>query len=130
MGIRVVWDNSEQTIVRFDFEAKWNFLDFDYVIHECISMMRKVSHRVDVLINIGESGPLAVGAVLETRDLRETLPSNFGVMVFAGNPVYGSAIASVLTRVYPALSDEFVFADDLAQARAAVARAAEGLGAP
>lgn len=117
MAIKVSWDSADQTVVRFDFEGKWNFLDFDYAVNESISLMKKVQHRVDWLMNLDAGGPLAAGAVLEARELREPLPEHHGAIIFAGNAMFARGIATILSRVYPALGEGFLFETALTTAR-------------
>jgi hypothetical protein len=125
MAIKVSWDSADQTIVRFDFEGKWNFLDFDYAVNESISLMKKVQHRVDWLMNLDAGGPLAAGAVLEARELREPLPEHHGKIIFAGNEMFARGIATILNRVYPALGEAFLFETTLTTARIKLARLLE-----
>jgi hypothetical protein len=125
MAIKVTWDSADQTIVRFDFEGKWNFLDFDYAVNESISLMKKVSHRVNWLMNLDAGGPLAAGAVLESRELREPLPEHHGAIVFVGNPMFAHGIATILSRVYPVLGEGFHFEENLTDARLTLAHLLE-----
>ncbi|MFN8371484.1 MAG: hypothetical protein U0694_01205 [Anaerolineae bacterium] len=123
MGIKIAWDNQDQTTIRFDFDGKWNFLDVDYAVNESINLMKRVSHQVDWLINLENSGPLAAGAVLESRELREPIPANHGWVGFAGDEMFARGIAGILSRVYPILGEEFLFGRDLGYARAAIGMA-------
>ena len=125
MAIKVAWDSQEQIVVRFDFEGKWNFLDFDYAVNESITLMKRVSNQVDWLMNLEGGGPLAAGAVLDPRELREPLPDNHGWICFAGNEMFARGIASILTRVYPVLGEQFIYAEDVPHARAALGTAPE-----
>ncbi len=121
MAIKVAWDTADEKTVRFDFEGKWNFLDFDYAVNEAIVLMKRVSHPVHWLINLEAGGPLATGAVLDPRELREPLPEHHGWISFAGNDTFARGIASILSRVYPVLGEEFIFAGDVPHARAELA---------
>jgi hypothetical protein len=119
MGIKVAWDSHDQTTIRFDFDGKWNFLDFDYAVHESIAMMKASERRVNWVLNLEASGPLAAGAVLEARELREPIPDHHGWIAFAGEETFAHGVASILSRIYPVLGEDFLFAPDLEHARAA-----------
>lgn len=125
MGIRVVWDSKDQKTIRLDFEGKWNFLDFDYAMNECNGMVKKVEHPVDLIYNLAASGPLAAGAVLDLRALREPLPENHGVIAVSGDKIFARAVVSILSRIYPELGEAFVMADSVNDARILLAQAAQ-----
>jgi hypothetical protein len=123
MSIKVAWESGDQPLVQFNFDGKWNFLDFDYAVSEAITLMNRVEHHVNWLLNLEASGPLAAGAVLEARELREPLPANFGWVGLVGEETFAQGVASILSRVYPVLGDEFLFAHDVEQAHITLAKA-------
>jgi hypothetical protein len=124
MGIYIAWDTPAQTAVRLDFEGKWTWLDFDYVMNQSADLIKQVSHPVDIILNIQNSGPLAAGAVMELRDLRQPMPQNRGALIAVGEDHFARAIMEILTRVYGELGEEYYVASSLDAARASLKKTA------
>jgi hypothetical protein len=122
MSIKVAWDNTEQTAIRFDFEGKWNFLDFDFAVNECVTLLNEIEHNAALIFNVERSGLLAAGAVLESRSLRQPLPANHGTIIIAGQEAFAMATASIISRIYEELGEDFSIVESMTKARALVSR--------
>jgi hypothetical protein len=58
MGISVLWDNRNRTIVRWGFDPDWVWEDIQEAWFETESLMEQVAHGVDVIVDMTETPKL------------------------------------------------------------------------
>jgi len=99
MGIKVNWDNKEQTIIRYDFEGNWNWHDFDQAVERSFTMTESVSHLVHVIMNFQKSKSTPDGAILYLKRKLAALPSNRGQIAIVGNCKTLETSLNMLARI-------------------------------
>ncbi|MEL7236056.1 MAG: hypothetical protein AAGK74_16240, partial [Chloroflexota bacterium] len=64
MGIRVVWDDDEKTVVRHIYEGTWTWRDFREAVHKAWAMMHTVDHTVDAILDLRNGDVIPKGSAL------------------------------------------------------------------
>ena len=84
MGIHVVWDDAEQSIIRWDFEPEWNWNEFWEAFAESIRMGEGYTRRVDVIPNVTNTKRLPIGALGAFKSADARMPDFTKLVVIAG----------------------------------------------
>lgn len=85
MGIQVVWDDAEQTIIRWDFDAEWDWNDFWDAFAKSIRLGEGYTKRVDVMPNVTQTKRLPIGALGAFKSADAKLPDFVKLVVVAGS---------------------------------------------
>jgi len=85
MGIQVVWDDVEQTIIRWDFGTEWDWNDFWDAFAESIRIGEDYTKRVDVMPNVTQTKRLPIGALGAFKSADAKLPDFVKLVVVAGS---------------------------------------------
>jgi hypothetical protein len=98
MPITVEWENEEKTIVHVRYKGRWTWAEFmEHAGREAAEMMKTVPHRVDVLADYFESGPLPLGgAMTQARGAIKQWPENWGILVVVSD----NSIINSLVNVF------------------------------
>jgi hypothetical protein len=121
VGLEVVWDNNEQTVVRFIFEGNWTWEDFHTAIKIGTVMMDTVSHSVISIIDLRASKFLPANPMRHLRQMVSDCRkhNNASMIVFIGADDFVQAICYATRRIYLDVRafSEFHFVDTLDEAR-------------
>jgi len=120
MGITVLWDNDEQTIIRYDFEGRWVWSEFYTATENAFALTRSVTHTVDSISNFKPGAALPSDALFQFRRAMATAPKNRGVTVIVGGSTLIKTMVIVFGKVNRQLSERLFLADTLEQARALI----------
>lgn len=122
VGVAAVWDNPEQTVIRYDVHKSWSVGDLKEALHAGTLLAETVQHPVDVLVNIVKpSLPRLEGFSFE--DLRpEGQSAQSGIVVIAANNGFVKNTLTLFLKMNTKLSQIVFVADTLAEARALLAR--------
>jgi hypothetical protein len=120
MGIRVEWDDTEQTIIRWGFEPDWDWNDFNEAFKCSLEMGRKVGYRVDVIPNATRARQLPLGALGQFKRISENVSDNTRLIVITGANSITNAIINTFSKVYKI--DSWITVTSLEQARAVIAQ--------
>jgi hypothetical protein len=83
MGVKVVWDNDEQTILRVEFAGLWTWDDFCVVANHGLDLIQQADHRIG-LIACYHQGDTMLPTGLFRRDCRgRCLKKNLDVLLQA-----------------------------------------------
>lgn len=121
MGIDVLWDDSERTILRYDFEPEWTWVEFWEAIDESNAMMLSVPYTVDFIGNFSNGKLPSIGSFRILKRSREVSPDNLGLIVLVGMNDFIRVLLEVFTKIYPALGARMVAVHTLEEARALLA---------
>ena len=84
MAIHVLWDDAEQSIIRWDFDSEWDWNDFWNAFAESIRMGEGYTRRVDVIPNVTNTKRLPIGALGAFKSVDSKLPDFTKLVVIAG----------------------------------------------
>ena len=119
MGIQVVWDDSEQTIIRWDFDSDWDWSDFWNAFSESIRIGEGYTKRVDVIPNVTHTKRLPIGALGAFKSVDTRLPDFVKLVVVAGS----DSMTRMMIKTFAQINriDSWRTATTLEEARAIIA---------
>ena len=119
--VSVVWDNAEQTAIRFDLKPECDWVEFWEAVHAAYRMMESVAWQVDLIINPEPGAMPPVRALANFKNAEENSPPNRGRLLIVGAGTYAQLLFNTFTRIYKNLSAKMAFTTSLEAARAEVA---------
>lgn len=119
MGIKVIWDNDEKTIIRYCYDSQWTLSDFNEAYTESRALLNTVDHKVHFIIDIRDSHILPNGALSRGRTITNSPHPNEGRTAIVGANAVIRAVMNLFRRIYGAKFEEskFIFVDSLENAR-------------
>lgn len=125
MGIRVIWDNEEKTILRYVYEGRWDQTDFNKAYAEAKTMLDGVNHKVGIIIDVQDSHLIPNGIISRSRPVVTNPSLNEGLIVIVGANAFIRSLADTFGRIWrrgPLESRKMVFASSLEEARKILSR--------
>ncbi len=122
MGITVVWDNPEQTVLRYIYSGQWNLDNFYQALQESREMMDKVHCRVGVIIDVQNSKLVPNGVLSHGKNVSVRKHPNQGKSIIVGASGLVRTLFDVYKKVYRTSFDDsaYAFAATLEEARKAL----------
>ena len=120
MPIRVYWEDTDQTIVRYDFEGKWMWDELYTAYYEAIAMETSVSYRVDIILDMRNSGAIPTNALLHMKNFSEKQPPNVGLSIFVTSNAFVTALYNTAIKFYAKIAFYFRLVKTLDQAHAMI----------
>ena len=116
--IQVNWDEKDKSIIRLEISGEWTWEEYHDGTHKIAELMNTVDYRVDVIMEMGDAGPLPMSAAsLHLHSGLERTPENHGVTVIVEADKLTRMVIESLDRVLPAARDHFFFAGSVSAAR-------------
>jgi hypothetical protein len=84
-------------------------------------MMESVTHRVDILFDVQQSGGVPLGSITQVASYTRRAAPNWGVGVFVGGGALMQALVNAYVKVFPAQRAKFTHAEDIPAALALIA---------
>lgn len=100
MPIQVYWEDTEKTIVRYDFQGAWNWDDLYEVYYQAIDMETSVPYRVDIVLDMRASHRIPGNALLHIKNISEKQPPNVGLSVFVTTNAFITSMYNMAIKVY------------------------------
>jgi hypothetical protein len=116
MSIQVAWDNENKTVIRFDFDGKWNWYGYEMAVGESFGLFESVTHPVDFIFNMQRSATLPDGATFYLKRTLELAPGQ-PKLVIAHADHWAKANVSLFCKIYKKLSGRLLTAHTLGDAR-------------
>jgi hypothetical protein len=116
MPINIFWDNSEQSIVRQEFNGRWTSDEYVKSVFTMYEMMRTVPHKVHIIVDMTRTEGFTSRMLAAAPRFNENLPENRGLTVGINIPNYLISIVRVATRIYPQLGRYLHFANTVDEA--------------
>jgi len=130
MGIRVDWDNEEQTVIRFQASGKWTWDDLFTGLDRVEVMSADVPHTVHAIIDLREADAIPSGMFFsfngkkQAEKLASKADQSRGRIVIAGANGMIRSIFDTFRKFNRSMSEGVHFTDTLRQARAYLAQEA------
>lgn len=99
MPINIVWDNTEKTTMRYDFEGGWTWEEFYPAMQQGVEMRQEVTHTVNIIVNLEKSLRIPNNVLTHLKRLATNDRGNRGMIVLAG----GGGFVIALVRIYTSL---------------------------
>ena len=114
MPIQVRWTHTTQTCLRLDFEAAWDWIDYQFAISISAREVKAQDHPVDILVVPTADAHLPPGAFVQFRHSLEHLPSNLGkIWVVAQHDTIFRLVMIAFSKICPDLSQNLILVDSL-----------------
>lgn len=125
MNIDVIWDNPEQTILRYVFKPRWNWNDLHTAMKEATLLMDEIDHRVDIIMDVSSASLIPSGAIAQAQKAFATPKhANAGITVVVSTSSFAQALVAVGRKLSgrAAQNWEMDFVTTLEQAREHIRR--------
>ena len=99
MGIHAVWDDAEQSIIRWDFDPEWDWNDFWAAFAESVRLGEGSPHRVDVIPNVTNTKQLPIGALGAFKSVDSRMPEFTKLVVVAGPNTITSLMIKTFAQI-------------------------------
>lgn len=101
MTITVQWDDESQTIVRWVFEGKWTWDEYNQAMTESNQRVRGVEHAVDAIMDLTHSNMLPANVLSNTHAARDEIqPKNIRWIYIVSHQALLKALINIFTRLY------------------------------
>ncbi len=119
MGIHVVWDDAEQSIIRWDFDPEWDWNEFWSAFNTSIQMAEGYTRRVDVIPNVTNTKRLPIGALGAFKTVDTKMPDFTKLVVVAGS----DSVTRLMIKTFAQINriDSWRTATTVEEARAIIA---------
>lgn len=121
MGICVRHDAQDSSVVWLVVQGKWTWRDYRQAINEVYAIVEKVTHRVDVIVDLSEAASTPLESDNQAlRDTFEKAPVNYGLMVFVDCDHFTQMIIAIMQKYIPVLQRKIILTDSLANAQSII----------
>lgn len=120
MPIHVYWEDTEKTIVRYDFQGVWTWDDLYAVYDQAIDMETSVPHRVDIILDMCSGSRIPTNALLHIKNLSEKQPPNVGLSIFVTSNAFVASMYNIATKVHGKIAHYFRLVNTLDDAHAMI----------
>jgi hypothetical protein len=116
MAITVAWDNESKSVLRLDFEGRWDWPDYNTAIDEAYAIIKQTNDTVHLISNMPQDMALPQGLPLRhLRRAHKLMPANVGQFLVVG----GNWAAQTMLLIFRHYDEEkIVSAKTLDEARA------------
>ena len=119
--INMAWDFGRRQTLRWDFDGRWSWEEFQAAIAESQSRGRAANAPINLILNVNLSSHQPVHSVEAVRDMIEADFDGVRLVVLVSKGMLASMMPSILARAFPKLNGRIRSADDLDGARALIA---------
>lgn len=122
MGIKIMWDNDERTIMRYEFEARWSWADLYAASDEGTARLDSVDHRVDVIADLRGTSHLPGDFMQHAGRIAGGTHPHRGIVVVVGASPVLRGLSNTVGFLYRKATKDLRFADSLEEARTLIAK--------
>lgn len=114
MSVTVMWDNEDQTVIRFNFESPWTWAEQQQAIDQANPMVESVTWTVDFICDVTNGPQVPLGYPMKyLRLTAERLPKNAGATIIVGASGPLRALLIAILKVFANLKPRIIFASSL-----------------
>lgn len=116
MSIKVVWDNPEQTIIRFIYDGPWTIDELHMAMEQAWSLQDKVQHTVNTIVDVRQSGLVPQGILSQGRPLLGHHHPNQEKTVIVGANTLIRALFHTCQKIYTPAIRNYTLVETLDEA--------------
>jgi len=117
MGIRVQWDNRQQTIILMTFEGRWVWRELQEAVLVCNEMIESVPHHVHFILD-RHGGLWTPGNLLvNMRKIIDLFTPNDGYRMIVGDNPLIKEMLSLYSRINADSGFRYRYANSVNEAR-------------
>ena len=120
MGIQVVWDNDEKTIIRYVFDVRWTWDDFYAARTDAYNLIDTVQHKIGVIFDAPPNVTLPPNMITHSRSAISKTHENTHVVVVVVGNTYVRAMLTMVRKLSKKAAEKLELAPTLDEARALV----------
>lgn len=121
MGLKFTWENETKTILRFDADGDWTWIEYDNFVDEVIKEVEAQDHVVHIILVAAPNLPPG-SPIPHLRRVSRLLPQNTGKVIVAGGNLFLRSINTAVSKVFPLMSNRLMFAANLQEAHALLSK--------
>lgn len=122
MGITLVWEDDEKTILRHIYDGQWTTADLYRAIDESRRLLLEVKHPVDLIIDMRTSADPPSGVLPAYQHADRQKPDNQRLVVMVQTGKVMQTINRVTGKVAPKTAQNRVLVDTMEEAFALIAK--------
>ncbi|MFN8375085.1 MAG: hypothetical protein U0694_19690 [Anaerolineae bacterium] len=123
MSVEVMWDNAEQSILRFVFEGKWSWEELYPALNEAFEMEKSVPHRVHAILDMRKSVSVPTDVLMHVKNISDQQLEKSGLSVIVTHNSFIHMLYQVGVKFYSKIDYYFRVAATMDEARAMIERA-------
>lgn len=101
MTITVQWDDEARTIVRWVFDGKWTWDEYNQAMIESNERVRGVTHPVDAIMDLTHSNMLPANVLSNTHAAHDEIqPKNIRWIYIVSHQALLKALINIFARLY------------------------------
>ncbi len=120
MAIQVIWDNTERTVLRYDFDVSWTWQELYDAVDIANRMMDSVPHGVGSIFNIQRGTTVPNHLLTHTKNLMTRRHPRSVVIAAIIQGIYLRSLLHVVTMVSGEVAELFIPVASLDEARSTI----------
>jgi hypothetical protein len=121
MGIRIVWDDEQKTIIRHVYEGRWTLEDYYALIDANYHEIDSVNHRVDIINDLRKMTGMPSNLTAAIRYAARHAHKNEGINVMVGSTTFIKILVETINKVVGEHT-EVIYTDTIEQAYKIIAK--------
>jgi arabinogalactan endo-1,4-beta-galactosidase len=99
MPITVTWANEQKSAFCWQFQGRWNWVEYAEAMKQSNAMAREVSHPIDVIVDLRTSGMIPSNALSYVKFERAEQPEKMGKIAVVGANSFVTTLVDILRRL-------------------------------
>lgn len=120
MGIEIVWDNDEKTILRYIFDTHWTWDDFYTAKAEAYRQIDTVPHKVGVIFDAPEKITLPANMITHSKSAVSKTHDNTAIVVVVVTNLYLRTMLTLVMKLSKKAAETMRLVSSLDEARTLV----------
>ena len=120
MGIKILWEDRDKTVMRQVYEGRWSVDDFRQVISTTHKLLNGLPHTVDIIMDATLSDGTPSNILAAMRYAEQQVAPNQGRVVVIGADLFMQEMLAVAKRIAPRATGNTTLVDTLEDARVLV----------
>ena len=121
MGIQVIWDNEEKTMLRYIFDVRWSWDDFYGAKVEAYSLLDTVHHKVGVIFDTPAKVVLPSHLITHSKSAISKTHANTSVVAIVVPNTYARTMLAMVMKLSKKAAETLRLVSTLDEARTLVA---------
>lgn len=116
MGIKVLWENQERTVIRQVLKGRWTVEEYLHSAEKIYKLLNGLPHTVHIIADARESDGVPANFLSIARQLDELVAENQGlVLIIAANP-HSRTIVEAARKIAPRATRNMHYVDNITTA--------------
>lgn len=116
MGITAYWADETHTIIRYDFEGRWDWDMFYPVYNQVIAMVTSVDGRVDVVLDLRKNITFPKNIIMHVQSISNKRPANMGKSVIVTENRFARSLYRVASKLNKRIGQNYCIVSNFEEA--------------